>query len=264
MTRVYGSGDLFSDALFDAYHPYQSVNYIDSHDGFCLYDLVAYDRKHNEANGHGNKDGRDTNRSWNCGWEGDDHVPPEVVVLRKRQIKNFCCILFLSNGTPMFRAGDEFMNMQLGNNNPYNQDNRTSWLNWDLRNENNDIFQFFKKMIAFRKAHPSLGRSRFWREDVKWYGVSAEVDFSHDSHTIAFCLRGTSQGDVDIYVMINSYWEDLLFHLQEGSPDDWVRVADTSLPSPQDFVEKGKEVPVSSPEYKVNARSIAIFTRNKV
>ena len=263
MARIYGSDDLFPDTLLDAYHPYQSVNYIDSHDGFCLYDLVAYDQKHNEANGHGNKDGRDINRSWNCGWEGDVDVPAEVVALRKRQIKNFCCILFLSNGTPMFRAGDEFMNTQSGNNNPYNQDNATSWLDWDLRSKNDDIFRFFKKMIAFRKTHRSLGRSRFWREDVKWYGVGANVDFSYDSHSIAFCLHGASLGDADIYVMINSYWKGLLFRLQEGVPNDWVRVADTSLPSPQDFAETDKATPMSSAEYAVKARSIAIFTRKK-
>ena len=105
------------------YHPYQSVNFVTCHDGFCLYDLVAYNQKHNEANGHNNRDGNDYNLSWNCGWEGDENVPAEVMTLRKRQVKNFCCLLFLSNGTPMFRAGDEFMNTQRGNNNPYNQDN---------------------------------------------------------------------------------------------------------------------------------------------
>ncbi len=171
MTRLYGSDDLFPDDLSSACHAYQSVNYVTSHDGFCLYNLVSYNTKHNEANGHNNTDGTDNNLSWNCGWEGDENVPQEVMELRKRQIKNFCCILLLSNGTPMFCAGDEFMNTQGGNNNPYNQDNETTWLNWDLLEKNHDIFRFFKMMIVFRKAHPSLGRSRFWREDVRWYGV---------------------------------------------------------------------------------------------
>jgi glycogen operon protein len=130
MTRLYGSSDLFPDDVMNAYHPYQSVNFIDCHDGFCLYDLVAYNQKHNEANGHGNADGMNCNLSWNCGWEGDENAPESFVQLRKRQIKNFCCLLMLSNGTPMFRAGDEFMNTQRGNNNPYNQDNETTWLNW--------------------------------------------------------------------------------------------------------------------------------------
>jgi len=211
MTRLYGSDDLFPDNMMEAYHPYQSVNYITSHDGFCLYDLVSYNTKHNEANGHHNLDGIDYNLSWNCGAEGDEDLPTAVLALRKRQIKNYCCLLFLSNGTPMFCAGDEFMNTQKGNNNPYNQDNETTWLDWDLLQKNQDIFRFFKKMIAFRKSHPSLGRSRFWRQDVSWYGVGPEVDQSDISHSLAFCLHGFSQQDHDLYVMINAYTEDLEF-----------------------------------------------------
>ena len=188
MTRLYGSSDLFPDDIMNAYHPYQSVNFITSHDGFCLYDLVAYNQKHNEANGHNNCDGTDYNLSWNCGWEGDENVPAEVLTLRKRQVKNFCCLLFLANGTPMFRAGDEFMNTQRGNNNPYNQDNDVTWLDWDLLVKNRDVFRFFRNMIAFRKSHPSIARSRFWREDVRWYGVGEASDTSYDSRTLAFCL----------------------------------------------------------------------------
>src|SRR6185437_8841113 len=166
------------------------------HDGFCLYDLVAYNWKHNEVNGQYNRDGTDNNLSWNCGWEGDAEVPERVMALRKQQVKNFCCILLLSNGTPMFRAGDEFMNTQLGNNNPYNQDNELTWLNWDLLARNSDIFRFFKWMIAFRKTHPSIARSRFWRQDVHWYGTSHTPDLSINSHTLAYCLHGESQDDV--------------------------------------------------------------------
>jgi glycogen operon protein len=132
MQRLYGSDDLFPDGPLDVYRPFQSVNFITAHDGFCLYDLVAYDRKHNEANGHGNNDGTSDNRSWNCGWEGDQCVPGEVLTLRRRQVKNFFTLLMLANGTPMFCAGDEFLNTQGGNNNPYNQDNETTWLDWSL------------------------------------------------------------------------------------------------------------------------------------
>src|SRR6185295_15658431 len=109
-------------------------------------------------------------------------------------LKNFCCLLFLANGTPMFCAGDEFGNTQRGNNNPFNQDNVTTWLDWNRFSANQDLFRFFKQMIAFRKAHPSLGRSRFWREDVKWYGVGRDVDMGYFSHSLAFCLHGASQG----------------------------------------------------------------------
>src|SRR5581483_8693394 len=136
MARLYGSDDLFPGDLFNAYRPYQSVNYVTSHDGFCLYDLVSYNQKHNEANGNDNRDGPDSNLSWNCGWEGDAGAPLEVLALRRRQAKNFCCLLFLANGTPMFLAGDEFLNTQGGNNNPYNQDNATTWLDWSLLQKN--------------------------------------------------------------------------------------------------------------------------------
>ena len=261
MARIYGSNDLFPDDLMNAYHAYQSVNFINCHDGFCLYDLVSYNRKYNLANGEENRDGSDFNQSWNCGWEGDEGVPGEVMKLRKRQVKNFCCLLFLSNGTPMFAAGDEFLNTQKGNNNPYNQDNETTWLNWDLLVQNRDIFRFFKNMIAFRKAHPSLGRSRFWREDVRWYGVGALPDLSHQSHTLAFCLHGASQRDNDIYVMINAWSEELTFTIQEGTAVEWCRVLDTSLPGPDDFAEPGAEPKLTSLNYHLGARSTAVLIR---
>jgi isoamylase len=261
MQRVYGSDDLFPDERMYAYHAYQSVNYVSCHDGFTLYDLVAYDRKHNWANGHNNTDGADENYSWNCGWEGDAGVPADVLALRKRQIKNFGCLLFLSNGTPMLRAGDEFMQTQGGNNNPYNQNNETSWLDWRRLAAHPDIFRFFRLLIAFRKAHPSVSRSRFWREDVRWYGVGAATDLSWDSHSLAFCLHGASQRDDDLYVMMNAYWNDLLFVIQEGHPVEWRRIIDTAADAPNDFCEPGKAVPLASGRYVVKARSIAVLLR---
>lgn len=262
MTRLYGSDDLFPDDVTESYHAYQSVNYITSHDGFCLYDLVSYNAKHNEANGHGNEDGADLNFSWNCGWEGDVDVPTAVVALRKQQVKNACCLLFLANGTPMFCAGDEFMHTQGGNNNPYNQDNETTWLNWDRLREHQDIFRFFKLMIAFRKRHPSLARSRFWREDVRWYGVGQEPDRIYDSHSLAFFLSGAAQQDDDLYVMINAYWEPLSFVIQEGQPDEWRRVIDTSLLSPDDIRDSGQGQPVRLRIYDVKARSVVVLERD--
>ncbi len=202
MTRLYGSSDLFPDDLDNAYHSYQSINYVTSHDGFCLYDLVAYNTKHNQANGQNNSDGTDD---------------------------------------------------------PWNQDNETTWLDWDLREKNKDIFRFFKGMIAFRKAHPSLSRSRFWREDVSWYGVNGQVDLGYLSHSLAFCLHGGSQQDRDIYVMINAYWEDLNFQIQEGNAGQWMRLVDTSMPSPFDLLEIGKEKALESLNYEVKARSVVVL-----
>lgn len=261
MTRLYGSDDLFPDHLLDSYHAYQSVNLVTCHDGFSLYDLVAYNSKRNWANGHRNQDGRDDNYSWNCGWEGDEGVPDAVMALRTQQVKNLCCLLFLSNGTPMFCAGDEFMNTQGGNNNPYNQDNDTTWLNWDLLHRHQAVFRFFKRMIAFRRAHRTLSRSRFWREDVHWYGVGRDVDMSYNSHSLAYFLSGASQQDDDLYVMINAYWEDLRFTVQEGQASDWRRVIDTSLPSPTDVNEAGPEARLRSLTYQVRSRSIVVLVR---
>ncbi len=261
MRRLYGSDDLFPDDRLSAYHPHQSVNYITSHDGFTLYDLVAYNDKRNWVNGQGNKDGTEENYSWNCGWEGDEGAPPEAVKLRKQQIKNFCCLLFLSNGTPMLRAGDEFMHTQAGNNNPYNQDNEVGWIDWGRLHANPDIFRFFKLMIAFRKAHPSLARSRFWREDVRWYGVGRDTDLSYASRSLAFFLHGAAERDVDIYVMINAYWDELTFQVQEGGPREWRRVVDTGLESPFDFLDPGSETPLQSSHYRVAARSVAMLVR---
>jgi isoamylase len=260
MRRIYGSDDFFPDDRDDAYHAYQSVNYITSHDGFTLYDLVSYNEKHNWANGQNNQDGVNENYSWNCGYEGDRGAPAEVLALRRKQVKNFFCLLMLSNGTPMFRAGDEFLNTQFGNNNPYNQDNATGWLDWSQLQSNQDIFRFFKSMIAFRKSHPSLSRSRFWREDVAWYGTGAAADLSRDSHSLAFCLHGASQNDQDIYVMINAYWNNLEFQIQEGTASEWSRIVDTASPTPNDF-SNSKE-PLRTPSYLVAPRSVVVLVRS--
>ena len=260
MRRFYGSDDLFPDEIGATYHPYQSVNFVTAHDGFCLYDLVAYNLKHNSGSGGGTDD----NRSWNCGWEGDAGAPDEVLGLRRRQVKNFCALLFLANGTPMFVAGDEFMNTQRGNNNPYNQDNETTWLDWDRYQKNDDVFRFWQRMIAFRKAHPSLGRSRYWRNDIRWYGVGQAPDLSPDSRSLALCVHGAAENDDDVYVMVNTYWEELSFTVQEGAAGDWRRVVDTSLASPDDIAEPGHEPVLSSLAYRVGPRSVVVLFRPRI
>jgi glycogen operon protein len=259
MARLYGSDDLFPDNTRDARRPFQSINYVTCHDGFTLYDTVAYNEKRNWPNGHGNSDGTAENLSWNCGWEGDEHVPAAVMALRKRQAKNFFCLLLLANGVPMFAAGDEFLRTQRGNNNPYNQDNETTWLDWSCQERQADHFRFAKLMIVFRKSHPSIGRPRFWRDDVRWYGVGASTDLAFDSHTVAYCLHGGSQGDCDLYVMINGYHEPLDFEIQESPPRGWRRAVDTGLDSPLDIADPGDEPPVASLRYTVSPRSIVVL-----
>ena len=106
-----------------------SFNYIASHSGFTLNDLVSYDGKHNESNGENNRDGTDYNFSWNCGAEGPSRKK-SVCSLRKRQIRNALFLVFLAQGMPCILAGDEFGNSQNGNNNVYCQDNPVGWVNW--------------------------------------------------------------------------------------------------------------------------------------
>ena len=242
----------------EAYHAYQSVNYVTPTTASRCTISSSYDRKRNWANGHEQPGWHGRQLQLELRLRRGSAAPSEVLALRRKQVKNFCCLLLLSNGIPMFRAGDEFLNTQFGNNNPYNQDNETGWLDWSQLQANRDIFRFFKSMIAFRKAHPTLSRSRFWREDVAWYGTGPNADLSHDSRSLAFCLHGASQGDDDIYVMINAYWEELEFQIQEGTAD-WKRIVDTALPSPGDFSEHG--LPFESAKYGVAPRSIVVLLR---
>ena len=165
--RIMGSPDLYSWHHRGAS---ASINFITCHDGFTLKDLVSYNWKHNEANGENNADGANDNYSWNCGWEGETE-DPEINSLRRRQIKNAITILLLSRGIPMILSGDELGNTQFGNNNAYCQDNEISWINWDDLKKNNEIFIFFKKMIAFRLAHPVLrGKKHFQERDYMQSG----------------------------------------------------------------------------------------------
>jgi glycogen operon protein len=262
MSRLYGSSDIFPDERPFAFHPWQSLNYVTSHDGFTLYDLTAYNVKRNWANGHNNADGH-SDFSWNCGWEGDDGVPTEVMRLRKQQVKNFFCLLLLSNGTPMFRMGDEFLQTQGGNNNPYNQDNETTWLDWSKKEQNDDILRFFKLMIRFRRDHASISRSRFWRDDISWYGTEHTPDLKHHSHAFACCLHGSSQRDADLYLMINAAPTPARFGIHEGGTHQWRRVVDTSRDAPNDICEESQAELVTTHFYDASPRCVVVLVRNK-
>jgi len=158
-TRIAGSGDLYDRP---GQRPQKSINFITSHDGFTMADIVSYNQKHNSANCENNRDGDNHNHSFNHGVEGptDD---PAIRALRKRKVKNFIATLMLSQGVPMLLAGDEFYRTQKGNNNAYCQDNELSWLDWKLIEQHRDLFTFTQDAIAFRKAHPSLRRRTFLR-----------------------------------------------------------------------------------------------------
>lgn len=252
MSSLYGSCDLFPDCGPYSLHPCQSINYIASHDGMRMGDLVSFTQP---------ADGDDYPQyGWDCGYHGVAGAPPDVVALRKRQMKNFCTLLMLSNGTPMILMGDEFMQSQQGFRNPYNIDSPITWIDWSLKETNADLFQFFRKMIAFRKEHPSFCRMGFWREAVNWYGAEGPCDLSDDCRKLAFFLDGGQVGDNDFYVMLNAYWDTLSFRIQRGEPGQWVRAVDTSLAGPDDIVATGGQSVVSDC-YNVAGRSVVVLMR---
>ena len=163
--------------------PARSINFVTAHDGFTLYDLVSYERKHNGANGHGNTDGTDDNRTWNCGWEGDD-IPDDVAAggdraLRLQQMKNAMVLLMLSAGTPMMLAGDEFAQTQGGNNNPYNQDNDTTWLHWERAAE-------FAEPDHVRPRRDQVAPTTRGDGQVVLHGVDPAPDLGFTSYSIAW------------------------------------------------------------------------------
>lgn len=171
--RLTGSSDLY----FDNWRtPVASINYIASHDGFTLKDLVSYNKKHNKANGENNQDGENNNFSWNHGVEGPTNNK-KIKHLREKQIRNFLVTLFLSQGVPMLRAGDELGKSQKGNNNPYCQDNEISWINWNEKDE--DLLDFTTKLIYFRKKHPVFCRRKWFKyQPIKGKGVY-DIEWFH-------------------------------------------------------------------------------------
>ncbi|MBO3459384.1 glycogen debranching protein GlgX [Aetokthonos hydrillicola Thurmond2011] len=264
--RMSGSADLYEAR---GHLPINSINFITCHDGFTLNDLVSYNHKHNEANGEDNRDGINDNLSWNCGVEGETDNP-EIDAFRKQQIKNFTAILLLSQGVPMFVAGDEVRRTQKGNNNAYCQDNEISWFDWNLLEKNSEIFRFFKLMINFRKCycHSTLHRRDFFTgevnerglADISWHGCRLFSSGWHDPHArvIAFTLGGF-EGAADIHIMLNMYWESLEFEIPPIEGRRWYTAIDTAQPSPMDIVEKGQETLVPGNVYLVKDRSVVVL-----
>jgi len=176
-TRLAGSSDLYA---YGQRQPFHSINFITSHDGFTLNDLVSYREKHNEANGEGNRDGDNNNFSDNYGVEGATRRP-EILLTRARQLRNMLATLFLSQGVPMMVAGDECRRTQQGNNNAWCQDNDVSWFDWQLVEKNADLVRFVAEVMRFRLENPSLRRRTFLRGGSSGTGVVPDVEwFSPD------------------------------------------------------------------------------------
>ncbi|MFB3853063.1 MAG: glycogen debranching protein GlgX [Vicinamibacterales bacterium] len=200
-TRLSGSSDLYERS---GRRPYASINFITAHDGFTMQDLVSYNEKHNEANGEGNRDGTNDNLSWNCGHEGPTG-DAGIRALRARQKRNFMATLLLSQGVPMICGGDELSRSQGGNNNAYCHDNEISWLRWNLSPEEQEFFEFTKRMIGLRRSNPVLRRRRFFQGrsirgaqvvDISWLGPDGREMTDEDwSAGDAKCLGVLLPGD---------------------------------------------------------------------
>ncbi|MDY2826268.1 MAG: glycogen debranching enzyme, partial [Eubacteriales bacterium] len=215
--RITGSRDLYNP---DGRGHSASINFLTCHDGFTLYDLYSYNRKHNEKNGWNNTDGDNNGNSWNCGVEGETD-DPEVNGLRRRLIKNAFAALMCSRGAAMFYAGDEFCNTQFGNNNAYCQDNIISWLDWTRLEEYKEIHDFARFMIHFRTDHPIL-RKRTKPAACQLPEISIHNGFPYNAatdystHMIGIMYAGRNADDTAddiIFYAMNSYWEPLTMQM---------------------------------------------------
>lgn len=272
-TRFAGSSDLYHAG---GRKPFHSINFITSHDGFTLRDLVSYNRKHNQANGEENNDGHNANYSYNYGDEGETRSAA-IMELRRRQMKNLIATLLLSLGTPMILSGDEFGRTQQGNNNAYCQDNPVSWNDYRLLDEYGDLHRFSRMLIELRKTHPVFTRPEFYtgadnsrstRNDIDWFDSRGNrMDWTQEGCCLAIYIDGTevplhgARQDDDFYIMLNTAREAHTF-LVPTAPEGlcWVRVIDTAAPSPRDFAPAGEEEELGSyPDIVVASRSLVVL-----
>lgn len=245
-TRLLGSSDLYQE---DGRHPGCSINFITSHDGFTLNDLVSYRDKHNELNGEGNRDGDNNNYSDNYGFEGPTN-DPQINRIRVRQIKNMLATLLMSQGVPMLVSGDECHRTQRGNNNAYCQDNDISWFDWSLVKENSDLLRFTQSLIAFRRSQPALRQKSFLtgqadgekQPDITWFGSHGE-EMNWESQEPAFCClltapAGEPKGH-DIMLLVNASPNPCDFLLPEVvKKGPWRLFLDSAAAAPRDIYPK--------------------------
>ena len=256
------------------------LNFMAGTNGFTMMDMVSYDQKHNEANGENNRDGSDYNYSWNCGAEG--HVrKKKIQELRSRQLRNAMLLIFLSQGTPVLLAGDEFGNSQNGNNNAYCQDNEISWLNWNLNKWDQALLDFVKHVIAFRKAHPVFHMKQEPRvmdylacghPDISYHGVNAwQPEFENFRRQIgilycgAYAKKPNGENDDFFFVIFNMHWEPHSFALP-NLPKNlvWSLAFDTSDSAAGGYYEEGQEHQIlNQKNYMVPSRPVLVFQGKK-
>ena len=260
--RITGSPDLY-DPVFRGRNA--SVNFLTCHDGFTLYDLYSYNEKHNEANGWGNTDGADDNNSWNCGVEGDT-TDPSVLALRRKMMMNACAVLMCSRGTPMFLAGDEFADTRYGNNNPYCQDNLISWLDWSLLEKNRALYEFFRYMIHFRKAHACIRKdlepSYLGFPSMSLHGLTPwKPDLPESSHTACVLFSGYDDSlhkEDLVFLAVNTHWCSAALTLPQ-LPDGytWKIAVNTGDKKQQTFTDS--EIPAAGSSVLLGERSVIVF-----
>ena len=279
--RLSGSSDLYR---LGGRGPTGSINFLTAHDGFTLRDLVSYNEKHNDANGENNQDGSNDNNSWNSGVEGPSE-DPSINDLRMRRQRSFLATLFLSQGVPMLLGGDELSRTQQGNNNTYCQDNELSWFDWNLNDQQRDLLEFTRGLIAFRKEHPVLRRRRYFEglflpgadiKDVTWFKLDGTeiVDqqwADPEARSLGMRLAGEAidereaEGgrisDESLLVLLNSSHEQLTFKLPEAGVDDacvWELLMNTAQPTPPVPTGDLRDVGAT---YQLAARALALFRR---
>ncbi|WP_414473893.1 glycogen debranching protein GlgX [Microvirga sp. M2] len=262
-TRICGSADLYQRA---GETPINSINFVTSHDGFTLNDLVSYGRKHNEANGQGNADGVAENFSANYGTEGptDD---PAVEAVRLRQIKNMLVTLFISRGVPMLLGGDEFRRTQAGNNNAYCQDNDISWYDWELGTRHADLVRFVRGLAMLRMRHSVLAAERFYTDgEVSWFGSGGMTPAWNGPDNQLGCLirkgdDGRSNGV--LCMLFNATSRPCAFDLSRQSVEPWLIAVDTAAAPPADITDPGEERLLSAPSVPLAAHSTVILVSHR-
>lgn len=258
-SRLCGSADLYQHS---GKEPLNSINFVTCHDGFTLADLVSYGVKHNEANGENNRDGTDANYSWNCGAEGATN-DQAIASLRVRQAKNLLATLMLSRGVPMLLGGDELGRSQLGNNNPYCQDNEISWYDWRLLDRNRELFRFVRDLIAFRKAHPILSREEFYTpEEVAWFAPSGQYpDWSAGDLTLGCVIRDLQAASASLCLLANARGHAVDFQVSPPPMGmSWRRVIDTAATAPADIAAPPKAPTVVGPQVRLHDHSLVVLT----
>ena len=262
--RLTGSPDVFEREEREAE---QSINFVTCHDGFTLNDLVCFNAKHNEANGEQNRDGANSNISWNCGIEGLT-ADPEVERLRNRQVKNFLTLTLLAIGTPMLLMGDEVRRTQRGNNNAYCQNSDISWFDWTLVEKHADVHRFVKALIALRMNRDlpveqldMTLNELLRRQPIQWHGVKLNApDWSHQSHTLAATVPLLGYRLV-LHLVINAYWEALEFEVPplDQAQESWRRCVDTFLDPPHDICGWADAPRLQSSTCRIEPRSVVLL-----